>query len=69
MRTQLYGQQLQWSQHTEWDDWAKVTEGTYILRSNIHHWTDEELWKTYVQLSEAEAAFRIHKSDLCIRPI
>jgi transposase len=27
------------------------------------------LWKTYIQLSEAEAAFRIHKSDLCIRPI
>ncbi|MGH7602146.1 MAG: IS1634 family transposase [bacterium] len=60
---------LQWSQRTEWDDWAKLSEGTYILRSNIHHWTDEELWKTYIQLSEAEAAFRIHKSDLCIRPI
>jgi transposase len=61
--------QLQWSQRTEWDDWAKLSEGTYILRSNIHDWTDEELWKTYIQLSEAEAAFRIHKSDLCIRPI
>jgi transposase len=60
---------LQWSERTEWDDWAKLSEGTYILRSNIHDWTDEELWKTYMQLSEAEAAFRIHKSDLCIRPI
>lgn len=60
---------LQWSQRTEWDNWTKLSEGTYILRSNIHHWTDEELWKTYIQLSEAEAAFRIHKSDLCIRPI
>jgi transposase len=60
---------LQWSQRTEWDDWAKLSEGTYILRSNIEDWTDEELWKTYIQLSEAEAAFRIHKSDLCIRPI
>ena len=46
-----------------------VSEGTYILRSNIHDWSDEELWKTYIQLSEAEAAFRIQKSDLCIRPI
>jgi transposase len=27
------------------------------------------LWKTYIQLTEAEAAFRIHKSDLSIRPI
>jgi transposase len=60
---------LRWSQRTEWDHWAKLSEGTYILRSNIHDWTDEELWKTYIQLSEAEAAFRIHKSDLCIRPI
>jgi transposase len=52
-----------------WDDCAKLSEGTYILQSNIHDWTDEELWKTYIQLSEAEAAFRIQKSDLCVRPI
>jgi transposase len=60
---------LKWSARAEWDDWAAVSEGTYILRTNIHDWSDEELWKTYVQLSEAEAAFRIQKSDLCIRPI
>ncbi len=35
----------------------------------MHDWTDEELWKTYVQLTEAEAAFRVHKSDLALRPI
>jgi len=46
-----------------------LSEGIYILRSNIHDWTEEELWKTYVQLSEAEAGFRIQKSELCIRPI
>jgi transposase len=63
------GVKLQWSKRPEWEDWARLSEGTYILRSNIHDWTDEELWKTYIQLSEAEAAFRIHKSDLCIRPI
>lgn len=63
------GVKLKWSTRSEWDDWAKLTEGTYILRSNIHDWTDEQLWKTYIQLTEAEAAFRIHKSDLCIRPI
>ena len=63
------GVKLKWSARPEWDDWATLTEGTYILRSNIHDWSDEELWKTYVQLSEAEAAFRIQKSDLCIRPI
>ena len=60
---------LKWNIRAEWDHWAKLSEGTYILRSNIHHWTDQELWKTYIQLSEAEAAFRIQKSDLCLRPI
>ena len=46
-----------------------MSEGTYILRTNIHNGSDEALWRTYIQLSEAEAALRIQKSDLCIRPI
>jgi transposase len=40
-----------------------------MLRTNIDDWSGEELWKAYIQLTEAEAAFRIHKSDLKIRPI
>ena len=32
-------------------------------------WSPEELWKAYIQLTEAEDAFRIQKSDLRIRPI
>jgi transposase len=50
-------------------DWATLSAGCYLLRSNVENWTDEELWKAYIQLTEAEAAFRIHKSDLSIRPI
>jgi transposase len=68
-KTTPAGAKLKWSTRPEWEDWAKLSEGTYILRSNIHHWTDQELWQTYIQLSEAEAAFRIQKSVLCIRPI
>jgi transposase len=60
---------LIWSARPEWDAWARHSEGVYILRTNVSHWTPEELWRTYVQLTEAEAAFRIHKSDLSIRPI
>jgi len=63
------GLRLSWTAHPEWDEWAALSEGTYILRTNVHEWSDEELWKTYVQLTEAEAAFRVHKSDLAIRPI
>jgi transposase len=58
-----------WREEREWRQWAELTEGTYILRSNVDDWTAEELWRTYVQLYQAEAAFRIHKSDLSIRPI
>lgn len=39
------------------------------LRSNVQGWTGEELWKAYIQLTEAEAAFRIQKTDLALRPI
>ncbi len=63
------GLSLDWSLATEWDDWLRASEGCYVLRTNVQDWTAEELWKTYTQLTEAEAAFRIHKSDLSIRPI
>jgi transposase len=63
------GLRLVWSVHREWDAWASHSEGTYILRTNVRDWNSEELWRTYIQLTEAEAAFRIHKSELSIRPI
>jgi transposase len=63
------GLRLSWSVAPEWDDWLRASEGCYVLRTNIQDWSAEDLWKTYIQLTEAEAAFRIHKSDLSIRPI
>ncbi|MGH9579162.1 MAG: IS1634 family transposase, partial [Terriglobales bacterium] len=51
------------------DDWAALSEGAYLLRSNITDWSDEQLWKAYIQLSQAEAAFRIQKDQLRVRPI
>jgi len=60
---------LEWSAHAEWDEWSRHSEGCYLLRTNLRDWSPEALWRTYIQLSEAEAAFRIHKSELSIRPI
>jgi len=51
------------------DDWAALSEGAYLLRSNIRDWTDQQLWKAYIQLTQAEAAFRIQKDQLNVRPI
>jgi hypothetical protein len=60
---------LTWKKTDSWRDWATLSEGCYLLRSNVTGWSDEDLWKAYIQLTEAEAAFRIHKSDLLLRPI
>ena len=51
------------------DDWAELSEGAYLLRSNIDDWSDRQLWKAYIQLTQAEAAFRIQKDQLNVRPI
>ncbi|MCB0865960.1 MAG: IS1634 family transposase [Solirubrobacterales bacterium] len=52
-----------------WQEWSERSAGCYLLRSNVSDWTEEELWRTYIQLTDAEAAFRIQKSDLSIRPV
>jgi len=63
------GLSFSWSTRPEWEEWAVRTEGCYILRTNISDWSPEELWQTYVQLSQAEDAFRTQKTQLSIRPI
>jgi transposase len=60
---------LTWRERKDWRQWMELSEGTYVLRTNVTDWSDQELWQTYVQLWQAESAFRIHKSDLSIRPI
>jgi transposase len=51
------------------DEWARISEGCYALKTNVNDWDDEKLWRAYIQLAQAEAAFRVHKTELAIRPI
>jgi transposase len=51
------------------DEWAKISEGAYALKTNVTDWSDEKLWRAYIQLAQAEAAFRVQKDELSIRPI
>ena len=60
---------VSWTKLQNWTDWAVTSEGCYMLRTNITDWTPEALWQAYIQLTQAEAAFHIHKSDLSLRPI
>ncbi len=68
-KTEEGGARIEWSKIESTRDWVTLSAGCYLLRTNVLDWSDEELWKAYIQLTEAEAAFRIHKSDLSIRPI
>jgi transposase len=63
------GAMVSWTKRDDWRDWSRLSEGCYMLRSNIRDWSPEDLWKAYIQLTEAEDAFRIQKNDLKIRPI
>jgi transposase len=60
---------LEVSIQDRFDQWAALSEGVYLLRTNVTEWSDEKLWKAYIQLTQAEAAFRIQKDQLAIRPI
>jgi transposase len=63
------GFRLKVDHNPSFDDWAALSEGAYLLRSNIEDWSDQQLWKAYIQLTQAEAAFRIQKDQLNVRPI
>jgi len=60
---------LQWQVIEGRQSWQQAREGAYLLRTNLPPGKPEELWKSYIQLTEAEAAFRVLKSPLSIRPI
>ena len=63
------GLRLSVRENAAWTTSSAAIEGCYLLRTNVKEWSQEELWKTYIQLTDAEAAFRVQKSELVIRPV
>jgi len=61
--------QITWHRNEQWVEWARHSEGCYLLRSNLNDTDAKTLWKHYIQLTEAEWAFRITKDELVLRPI
>ena len=51
------------------NQWARRAQGAYLLRTNCPEQDPAKLWEWYLQLQQAEAAFRCTKSDLSLRPI
>ena len=60
---------ITWERSQNWNEWVSLADGCYILRSNLCDVDPVTLWKRYIQLTEAEWAFRIAKDELVIRPI
>jgi transposase len=63
------GLRLLVQENPAWLASSSAQEGCYLLRTNVSEWSEAELWQTYIQLTDAEAAFRVHKSELAIRPV
>jgi len=59
---------LEWKMLAHREQWQQAREGAYLLRTNLQAESASELWKKYIQLTEAEAAFRTLKSELAVRP-
>ena len=60
---------VQWQIFPERRAWQEARAGAYLLRTNLPAESASELWTKYLQLTEAEAAFRALKSELSIRPL
>lgn len=60
---------ITWQKNDAWVRFAEHSEGCYLLRTNVTDLEPAALWKQYIQLTEAEWAFRISKDELRLRPI
>src|SRR5208337_2831499 len=63
------GLRLHVAYNAAFDDWAALSVGADPLNTKITDWSDQQLWKAYIQLTQAEAAFRIQKDQLNLRPV
>lgn len=63
------GVRVEWNRDEAEQKLKEQSHGCYALRTNVRDWSDEDVWKTYIQLTDVEAAFRIHKTELVIHPI
>lgn len=61
--------EITWQPQAKFADWSQLADGCYLLRSNLKGVDAATLWRRYIQLTEAEWAFRITKDELAIRPI
>jgi transposase len=60
---------LHCQQHAEKMQKAELLDGSYLLKTDRDDLSADEIWRVYMTLTRAEAAFRAMKSPLSERPI
>jgi hypothetical protein len=60
---------IRWSRRSAARAWARAGQGCYLLRSDVADGDAQELWRAYLHLTDAEAAFRAQETDLRVRPV
>lgn len=60
---------LKIQERTDRLEWARLAHGAYLLRTNHTETDPVAFWRWYIQLTQAESAFRNAKSDLNLRPV
>jgi transposase len=60
---------LSWKELADKKAIAKKLDGSYVLKTDRHDLTADEIWRTYILLTRVEDAFRDMKSPLMERPI
>jgi transposase len=60
---------LTWQEDTARKAIAEQLDGSYVLKTDRHELSAEEIWRTYRLLTRVEAAFRAMKSPLMERPL
>jgi len=63
------GRTLSWQEELEKKAIAVKLDGSYVLKTDRHDLTADEIWRTYILLTRVESAFRSMKSPLMERPI
>jgi transposase len=69
LKLELKESDLEWDWDRDKFAQRQRSEGAYLLRAFWKEADPAQLWQTYMQLSEAEAAFRTLKSEVKVRPI
>jgi transposase len=63
------GRTLSWQEELEKKATAVKLDGSYVLKTDRHDLTADEIWRTYILLTRVERAFRSMKSPLMERPL